>query len=78
MILTTFGVYRKYGSSLTNMKRFNDTITLKGGVKWPDVTSRWQDEHPLIRDRDVPEQNALGLNLDHVFMAEWSPADWPR
>jgi hypothetical protein len=75
VILTTFGVYRKYGSSLTNMKRFNDTITLKGGVKGLDVTSGGKTS-TLIRDRDVPEQNAFGLNLDHVFMAEWSPADW--
>lgn len=75
VLMTEFGVYRKYGSSLTSLKRFNDTVTLKGGVKGLDVTSGGKT-CTLLRDRDVPEKNGFGLNLDHVFMAEWSAADW--
>lgn len=76
VLMTSFGVYRKYGSSLTNLKRFNDTVNLKGGVKGLDITSGGKTS-TLLRDRDVPEQNAFGLNLDHVFMAEWGDGpDW--
>jgi hypothetical protein len=76
VLMTTFGVYRKYGSSLTNLKRFNDTITLKGGVKGLDITSGGKTA-TLLRDRDVPEQNGFGLNLDHIFMAVWGEGpDW--
>ena len=76
VLMTEFGVYRKYGSSLTSLKRFNDTITLKGGVKGLDITSGGKTA-TLLRDRDVPEKNGFGLNLDHLFMAVWGDGpDW--
>jgi hypothetical protein len=74
-LITEFGVYRKHGSSLTN-RRFNDTVNLKGGVKGLDITSGGKTS-TLLRDRDVPEKNAFGLNLSHVFLAEWGGGpDW--
>lgn len=76
VLVTSYGVYRKYGSSLTSQKRFNDTVDLKGGVKGLDITSGGKTSS-LLRDRDVPEGNAFGLNLDHVWLAEWGEGpDW--
>jgi hypothetical protein len=47
--MTTPGIYLKFGESLLNLKRFNDTYELKGGFSTVDVNGM-----PLFIDHDHP------------------------
>lgn len=71
IIFVRHGVEAAYAGSLTSGKRYNDTVDLRGGYRALTVSAADRDV-PLVRDRDVPNNKAYGLNLSHVFRAEWS------
>jgi hypothetical protein len=70
VMISSYGVYRNYGATLTSLKRFNDTVELSGGVKGLDITSG-NKTATLTRDRDCPDDAAFGLSLEHIEVLEW-------
>jgi hypothetical protein len=70
---TSDGVFRAYSNNLTSLKRFPDTLELKGGFKALSITAGG-GEVGLIWDRDAPNNKAWGLNTDHLIQFQMS--DW--
>jgi hypothetical protein len=73
LIVTTHGVRRAYSGVLTTSKRFNDTLTLKGGFKALSV-SAGEGEVPMVVDKDAPDNKAWLLNTKHL--TEFVQSDW--
>ena len=73
LIVTTAGVNRGYAASLKTLRRFSNTIELKGGFKVPTVQTGTV-EIGLMWDRDCKEQTAYVLNTKHL--TEYMESDW--
>lgn len=72
VVFTTHGVVRGYAATLTSNKRFNNTQQVAGGFGTGISFASGGRDIPLVRERDVPESTAWGLNLSHVRRAVWS------
>ena len=73
LIVTTAGVNRGYAASLKSLRRFSNTIELKGGFKVPTVQTGTV-EIGLMWDRDCKENTAYVLNTKHL--TEYMESDW--
>lgn len=73
LLVTSYGVARAYGATLTSQKRFNDTTELKGGWSALQVSGT-SGTVSLVADKDAPANKAFLLNTDHLFQHEMS--DW--
>lgn len=73
LIVTTAGVNRAYAGTLKTMRRYSNTIELKGGFKVPTVQTGTV-EIGLMWDRDCKENTAYVLNTKH--MQEYQQSDW--
>jgi len=69
------GVFRAYANLLLGLKRFNNTVSLKGGYSAgiPFIGGGGQ-EIPVVTDRDCPANSMYFLNTDHLV--EFMASDW--
>lgn len=67
------GVKRNFAAQLKTLRRFDNTLELKGGFKAPSVDIG-RGEVALIDERDVPEGQAYCMTMDH--MVEFVMSDW--
>tara|TARA_R110002126_G_scaffold76632_2_gene191321 strand:- start:904 stop:2133 length:1230 start_codon:yes stop_codon:yes gene_type:complete len=66
-------VKRNFAAQLKTLRRFDNTLELKGGFKAPSVDIG-RGEVALIDERDVPEGAAYCMSMDH--MIEFVMSDW--
>lgn len=77
LFISTHGVVRSYAASLTSLKRFNDTVDLKGGWKGVEVNSS-SGNAVLTADKDTPTGEAYLLstaNLEQYQASDWEFMD---
>jgi hypothetical protein len=67
-MLSGYGVYNQYVGSLTGDKRFNDTLTLKGGHK----TVSFNDV-PWLKDRFCYGGRVYMMDPDQFWIGEVKP-----
>ncbi|MEE8375511.1 MAG: phage major capsid protein [Acidimicrobiia bacterium] len=67
------GVKRNYNAQIKTLRRFDNTVEIKGGAKMPTVDVG-RGEVALIDERDVPEGQAFCLTMAH--MIEFVLSDW--
>lgn len=75
--LTSDGVFRAYSNLLTSLKRFPQTLDLKGGFKGLDMSAGGYGGGvgvALAWDRDCPNNTAFGLSTPHLY--EYQMSDW--
>lgn len=70
---TTHGVRRGFAAQLTALKRFTNTVDLKGGYKGLEVAAGSKSAAMAV-DRDCPAKTAFGLNSAHLI--EFVEQDW--
>jgi hypothetical protein len=68
-------VFRAYANLLLGLKRFNNTVSLKGGYAAgiPFMGGGGQ-EIPVVTDRDCPANSMYFVNTDHL--TEFMASDW--
>lgn len=71
--LTSDGVFRAYSNNLTPIKRFGNTLTLKGGFEALSITAGG-GEVGLAWDRDMPNNKAYGINTGHF--TQYQESEW--
>ena len=72
------GVHRAYAALLTSLKRFADTVDLKGGYKGLSAAAGGATVVPVTWDRDCPGNHAFALrsaNLIEFRMSDWEWMD---
>jgi hypothetical protein len=69
------GVFRATGDMLTAMKRFNNTLSMKGGFSAVSMQVGGK-ELAFTWERDVPANSAFVLNTKHLTQHELSDWDW--
>ncbi len=67
------GVHRAYANLLTSLKRFPNTVELKGGYGGLEVTAGGGSV-ALVWDRDDPSNDMFGLNTTRLV--EFYSSDW--
>ncbi len=67
------GVHRAYANLLTSLKRFPNTVELKGGYGGLEVTAGGGSV-ALVWDRDAPSNTMFGLNTTRLI--EFYSSDW--
>lgn len=72
--ITSDGVHRAYSALLTGLKRFPQTVDLKGGYKGVAAAAGGTGEVPVTWDRDCPSNSAFGLRLKNLV--EFRMSDW--
>lgn len=72
-LVTTRGLRRRYANTLTSLKRFNDTesVKLHGGY-----SALMFDENPIFIDDQCPLGVVYGLALNRLFWSQMSDWDW--
>jgi hypothetical protein len=72
-LVTTRGIRRRYASTLTSLKQFNDAqaTTLRGGY-----SALFFDENPIFIDDQCPLGTVYGLALNRLFWSQMSDWDW--
>lgn len=72
-LVTTRGIRRRYASTLTSLKRFNDAeaVKLRGGY-----TALMFDENPIFIDDQCPVGTVYGLALNRLFWSQMSDWEW--
>jgi hypothetical protein len=77
MAFSSDGVHRSFANLLTSLKRFNQTVEVKGGFKGLEMTAGGGSV-PFLWERDCPENKVFLLNTDHLVefqMSDWSWMD---
>lgn len=74
--VTTDGVHRGFAANLTSLKRFANTVEVKGGYKGLEITAGGGNPVGLVWDRDCPAQTAFGLATSHLAQHEMSDWEW--
>jgi hypothetical protein len=69
------GVHRSFANLLTSLKRFNNTVEVKGGFKGLEMTAGG-GSIPFMWERDCPENQVFLLNTDHLVEFQMSDWDW--
>jgi len=65
MLVTTRGVRRGFAATLQSLKRFTNTVEVKGGFSAVTVQAG-NVELPLVVDNDCPAETAFAINTDHL------------
>jgi hypothetical protein len=69
------GVFRAYANLLLGLKRYNNTVSLKGGYSAGiPFIGGGGNEIPVVTDRDCPANSMYFLNTDHLV--EFMSSDW--
>ena len=75
LAITHHGVFRAYANLLLGLKRFNDTVQLKGGYgQGIPFVGGGGNTIPVVVDRDCPANSMYFLNTDHL--TEFMASDW--
>lgn len=75
LAVTHHGVFRAYANLLLGLKRFNDTVKLKGGyAEGLPFVGGGGSTIPVVVDRDCPANSMFFLNTDHL--TEFMASDW--
>jgi hypothetical protein len=75
LAVTHHGVFRAYANLLLGLKRFNDTVQLKGGYSQGiPFVGGGGNTIPVVVDRDCPANAMYFLNTDHL--TEFQASDW--
>ena len=75
LAVTHHGVFRAYANLLLGLKRFNDTVSLKGGYSQGiPFVGGGGNTIPVVVDRDCPANSMYFLNTDHL--TEFMASDW--
>lgn len=73
--ITHHGVFRAYANLLLGLKRFNNTVSLKGGyAAGIPFMAGGGSEIPIVTDRDCPANSMYFVNTDHL--TEFMASDW--
>lgn len=74
VMITTYGVVRRYANQLKAMKRFNDaqSTTLRGGFK-----ALLFNEQPMLKDKECPRGNMWFINADALLWVYLPDGDQP-
>jgi hypothetical protein len=73
--VTHHGVFRAYANTLLGLKRFNNTVSLKGGyAQGIPFIGGGGNEIPIVTDRDAPANALYFINTDHL--TEFMMSDW--
>jgi hypothetical protein len=73
LIVTSHGAARNFAAQFKALRRYNDTVELKGGFKGLAVETP-SGSCTLVTDRDHPTLQATGLSTSHLTQHEAS--DW--
>lgn len=73
ILISSDGVQRAFANLLTSLKRFPQTVNLKGGYSGLDFTAGGPTV-PLVWDRDCPSNSLFGLATSHI--SEYQMSDW--
>lgn len=73
LIVTSHGVARNFAAQLKTLRRYNDTVELKGGFKGLAVDTP-QGSATITTDRDHPVNQATGISTSHLV--ENMASDW--
>lgn len=82
LLVASDGVFRSYANLLTTLKRFGDSIDLKGGYSGVSVTAVGSGRSPkankmaLTWDRDCPDNHLFGLRMDDFTFYELLDWEW--
>lgn len=74
--VTSDGVHRGFANNLTSLKRFTNTVEVKGGYKGLEITAGGGSPVALVWDRDCSTGVAYGLDTSHLFQHEMSDWEW--
>lgn len=74
-IVTSYGVHRSYGNTLTAEKRFVNTTEMKGGYSGLEIVTG-AGPVGITADRDCPENTAFGIPDGHYIDFEQAPVQW--
>jgi hypothetical protein len=69
------GVHRSFANLLTSLKRFNNTVEVKGGFKGLEMTAGG-GSIPFLWERDTPENQVYLLNTKNLVEFQMSDWDW--
>jgi hypothetical protein len=69
------GVHRSFANLLTSLKRFNNTVEVKGGFKGLEMTAGG-GSIPFMWERDAKDNSVFLLNTDHLTEFQMSDWDW--
>lgn len=69
LIITTTTLRNKYSTLLASQKRFMNTVDLKGGFKWLEV-SIWEQPVPMVADYDCTAWVLFALDTSTFSLAE--------
>jgi hypothetical protein len=69
------GVHRSFANLLTSLKRFNNTVEVKGGFKGLEMTAGG-GSIPFLWERDAKDNAVFLLNTDHLIEFQMSDWDW--
>lgn len=75
-IWTSDGVHRAFSNQLKAIKRFPNTLELKGGYKALSIDAGGTAETAVTWERDVPANAAFGLAPEFLTQHEMSDWDW--
>ena len=75
LAITHHGVFRAYANLLLGLKRFNNTVSLKGGYSAGiPFMGGGGNEIPVVTDRDCPANSMYFVNTSHLI--EFQASDW--
>jgi hypothetical protein len=74
-IVCSDGVYRSTENLFRSLKRFNNTMELKGGAKAQSINAGGSDI-AIVWERDCPANQMFGLSLDHLIKFEEEDWQW--
>lgn len=75
LAITHHGVFRAYANLLLGLKRFNNTVSLKGGYSAGiPFMAGGGSEIPVVTDRDAPANSMYFVNTEHL--TEFMASDW--
>lgn len=75
LFITSDGVHRNFAAQQVGLKRFANTLDLKGGYQAISITAG-SGEKGLIWDRDCPSNSAFGVSPEHLVQHEMSDWEW--
>lgn len=82
LLIGSDGVFRSYANLLTTLKRFTDTIDLKGGYSAVSTTAVGSGRNAsakklaLTWDRDCPDKHLFGLRMSDFTFYELLDWEW--
>jgi len=77
LIITSDGVHRAFANQLTSLKRFNNTVDLRGGYKGLEVNAGGVNSPvSLVWDRDCPNNTAFVLSPSCLVQFQMSDWEW--